>query len=57
MEVGTGSPVVGSKSFANCRRHLHDDVLVVLDEELMGPGGIEAVIPEARRLVGLPRVN
>jgi hypothetical protein len=30
---------------------------VVLDEELMGPGRIEAVIPEARRLVGLPRVN
>jgi hypothetical protein len=30
---------------------------MVLEEELMEPDGIEAVIQEARRLVGLPRVN
>jgi hypothetical protein len=45
--------LLGSKGFANCQRYLSDDVLIVLDEELMEPGGIESITEEALRLARL----
>lgn len=44
--------ILGSSGIATCRRCLAQDVRVIPDEDLMKPGGIEAIIEEARKLAG-----
>ena len=47
--------VLGSSGVATCRRCLAPEVRVIVDEELMAPAGIEAIMDAARALTCAPR--
>lgn len=49
--------ILGSAGIATCRRCLAQDVRVIVDEDLMKPGGIEAIMEEARKLAGFSQLT